>query len=135
MIEVTETLIVRAYEVGVPRLDDAAVAEMRRALDAADAHAGAVTCSPRSPAIHELHGVVYAATGNAEYARTLRALVPRFNRILYLWYGESIREVGTSYRRDVVEALERGDREGVGEGRAGRMAPLPRRRLGPRGRG
>ena len=112
VIEVTETLIVRAYEVGVPRLDGAGVAEMRRALDAAAAHAGAGELLAALAAIHELHGVVYAATGNAEYARTLRALVPRFNRILYLWYGESIREVGTSYRRDVVEALERGDRKG-----------------------
>jgi len=111
VIEVTETLIVRAYEVGVPRLDDAGIAEMRRALDSATVHARSGDLLAALAAIHELHGVVYAATGNAEYARTLRALVPRFNRILYLWYGESIREVGTSYRRDVVEALEHGDRK------------------------
>ena len=111
VIEVTETLIVRAYEVGVPRLDEPAIAEMRRALDAATTHATRGDLLAALSAIHELHGVVYAATGNAEYARTLRALVPRFDRILFLWYGESIREVGTSYRRDVVEALERGERK------------------------
>ena len=113
VIEVTETLIVRAYEVGVPRLDTAAVAQMRRALDAASAHATRGELLAALAAIHELHGVVYTATGNAEYARTLRGLVPRFDRILLLWYGESVREVGSSYRRDVVEALERGDREGA----------------------
>ena len=95
----------------MPRLDDAGITEMRRALDSATVHARSGDLLAALAAIHELHGVVYAATGNVEYARTLRALVPRFNRILYLWYGESIREVGTSYRRDVVESLEHGDRK------------------------
>ena len=36
---------------------------------------------------------------------------PRFDRILYLWYTESIVDVGRSYRSDLVAALERGERD------------------------
>jgi len=111
VIEVTEALIVQAYEVGVPRLGPHDVEAMRTALLAAQADADDGDLVRALAAIHEMHAVVYAATGNLEYARTLRGLVPRFNRILYLWYTESIASVGTSYRRDVIDALELGERE------------------------
>jgi DNA-binding GntR family transcriptional regulator len=55
-----------------------------------------------------MHAVVYASTGNADFGRALSTISPRFDRVLHLWYTDSIVQVGTSYRRDVVEALERG---------------------------
>jgi DNA-binding GntR family transcriptional regulator len=113
VIEVAQTLIVRAYELGVPALESADIEAMRAALDAAQERADAGDLVGAIAAVHELHGIVYAATGNPEFARALQGLVPRFDRILHLWYTESITAVGSSYRRDVVEALERDDRDGA----------------------
>ena len=55
-----------------------------------------------------MHAVVYRATGNPEFERTIAAIGPRFDRVLYLWYTESITDVGASYRNDLVAALEEG---------------------------
>ncbi len=33
------------------------------------------------------------------------------DRVIYLWYTDSIAQVGSSYRRDLVEALEAGRRD------------------------
>jgi DNA-binding GntR family transcriptional regulator len=108
---VTETLMVRGYELGVPALEEADVAEMRRRLDGAVADAAAGDLIAVLAGVHAMHAVVYAATGNPEFARALRTITPRFDRVLYLWYTDSIVAVGSSYRRDMVEALERGRRD------------------------
>ena len=55
--------------------------------------------------------VVYAATGNPEFERTIAAIGPRFDRVLYLWYTDSISGVATSYRRDLLVAIEDDRRE------------------------
>ena len=107
VLEVTEALMVRAYELGVPALDAEGVAAMRAALDRAAARAAAGELMEALAGIHAMHGVVYAATGNSEFDRALSAIGPRFDRVLYLWYKESIVEVGRSYRHDLVVALER----------------------------
>ncbi len=83
---------------------------MRDALERAAAHAAAGELIEALAGIHAMHEVVYAATGNAELGRVLSAVSPRFDRVLHLWYTESIVHVGTSYRADLVAALERGER-------------------------
>jgi DNA-binding GntR family transcriptional regulator len=109
VLEVMEALMVRAYELGAPRLDRDGVGAMRAALDRAAAHAAARELIEVLAAIHAMHGIVYAATGNSEFERALSSIGPRFDRVLYLWYTESIVEVGDSYRHDLVAALERGE--------------------------
>jgi DNA-binding GntR family transcriptional regulator len=109
VLEVTEALMVRAYELGVPALDAEGVGAMRAALDRAAAHAAAGELMEALAGIHAMHGIVYAATGNSEFDRALSSMGPRFDRVLYLWYTESIVEVGRSYRHDLVVALERGE--------------------------
>jgi DNA-binding GntR family transcriptional regulator len=109
VLEVVEALMVRAYELGAPRLDQEGVGAMRAALDRAAAHAAAREPIEVLAAIHAMHGIVYAATGNSEFERALSAIGPRFDRVLYLWYTESIVEVGASYRHDLIAALERGE--------------------------
>jgi DNA-binding GntR family transcriptional regulator len=115
VLEVMETLMVRVYELGVPRLDAAGVTSMRDALDEAQEQAAAGRLLESLAAIHRMHSVVYAASGNPEFERALASIGPRFDRILYLWYTSSIVEVGGSYRRDLVGALERGERDGAVE--------------------
>jgi DNA-binding GntR family transcriptional regulator len=109
VLGVMEVLMVGAYEVGVPRLDAAGVAAMRGALERAAAHAAAGELIEALAGIRAMHEIVYTATGNAELGRVLSAITPRFDRVLYLWYTESIVDVGTSYRHDLVAALERGE--------------------------
>ena len=109
VLEVMEALMVRAYELGVPRLDEEGVGAMRPALDRAAAHAAAGELIEALAGIHAMHGIVYAATGNSEFERALSSIGPRFDRVLYLWYTESIVEVGRSYRHGLVAALERGE--------------------------
>ena len=108
VLEIVGTLMIRAYELGVPRLVDADIRAMRAALDDAAARAAAGDLTGVLADVHRLHGVVYAATGNPEFAHTIGKVAPRFDRVLYLWYAESLTAVGTSYRRDLVEALEAG---------------------------
>jgi len=109
LLEVMETLMVRAYELGVPALDQAQIAEMQHQLDAAAACAADGDLIGALAGIHAMHSVVYAATGNPEFERALRAIGPRFDRVLHLWYTDSITQVGGSYRRDLIDALERGE--------------------------
>ena len=111
VLEVMEALMVRAYELGVPALDAKAIGAMRAELDRAAAHAAAGDLMEALACIHAMHGIVYAASGNSEFARALSSIGPRFDRVLYLWYTESIVDVGRSYRHDLVVALERGDPE------------------------
>lgn len=108
VLEIVGTLMVRAYELGVPRLVDSDVRAMRSALDDAGARAAAGDLTGVLACVHRLHGVVYAATGNPEFERAIGKIAPRFDRVLYLWYTDSLTDVGTSYRRDLVEALEAG---------------------------
>jgi DNA-binding GntR family transcriptional regulator len=108
VLEVMQTLMVRAYELGVPALEEADVAEMRRRLEGAAAAAAAGDLIAALAGIHAMHAVVYAATGNPEFGRALSTIGPRFDRVLYLWYTDSIVAVGSSYRRDVVDALAHG---------------------------
>ena len=108
VLGVMEVLMVGAYELGAPRLDAAGVAAMRGALERAAAHAAAGELIEALAGIHAMHEIVYAATGNAELGRVLSAVTPRFDRVLYLWYTDSIVHVGASYRHDLVAALERG---------------------------
>jgi DNA-binding GntR family transcriptional regulator len=109
VLDVMEALMVRAYELGVPALDADGAAAMRAALDRAAAHAAAGELTAALAGIHAMHRIVYAATGNSEFDRALSSIGPRFDRVLYLWYRESIVEVGRSYRNDLVAALERGE--------------------------
>lgn len=109
VLEVMETLMVRAYEVGVPALDAEGVAAMRAALDRAAAHAAGGELIEALADVHAMHGIVYAASGNPEFGRALSSIGARFDRVLYLWYTESIVEVGRSYRHDMIAALERGE--------------------------
>lgn len=109
VLDVMEALMVRAYELGVPALDAEGAAAMRAALDRAAAHAAAGELTAALAGIHKMHGIVYAATGNSEFDRALSSIGPRFDRVLYLWYTESIVEVGRSYRNDLIAALERGE--------------------------
>jgi DNA-binding GntR family transcriptional regulator len=109
VLEVMEALMVRAYELGVPALDAEGVGAMRAALDRAAAHAAAGELIEALAGIHAMHGIVYAATGNSEFGRVLSSIGPRFDRVLYLWYTDSIVEAGSSYRHDLVAALERGE--------------------------
>ncbi len=109
VLEVMEVLMVRAYELGVPALGAEEVGAMRAALNRATAHAASGELTEALAGIHALHGIVYAATGNVEFHRALSSIGPRFDRVLYLWYQESIAEVGSSYRHDLIAALERGE--------------------------
>jgi DNA-binding GntR family transcriptional regulator len=109
VLGVMEVLMVGAYELGVPQLDADGVRAMRSALDHAAARAAAGDLIEALAAINGVHETVYAATGNAELARVLSTISPRFDRVLYLWYTESIVDVATSYRHDLVSALERGE--------------------------
>jgi DNA-binding GntR family transcriptional regulator len=109
VLEVMEVLMVRAYELGVPALGAEEVGAMRAALDRATAHAASGELIEALADIHALHGIVYAATGNSEFHRALSSIGPRFDRVLYLWYRESIADVGSSYRHDLIAALERGE--------------------------
>lgn len=111
VLEVVEALMVRAYELGVPALRPEDVRGMSAALDRAAEHAAAGELIEALRGIHTMHGIVYAATGNVEFHRALSSIGPRFDRVLYLWYTGSIADVGRSYRRGVVTALERGDRD------------------------
>jgi len=106
---VMEVLMVGAYELGVPALSADDIRAMRTALDRTVLHATAGDLLEALAGIHALHEVVYAATGNAELERLLATVTPRFDRVLYLWYTESIVEAGSSYRHDLVSALERGE--------------------------
>lgn len=111
VLEIARTLMIRAYELGVPHLDDQAVSDMRAALDDATARAAADDLTGVLARVHRLHGVVYAATGNPEFERIISKVAPRFDRVVYLWYTDSLTDVATSYRRDLVEALEAGRRD------------------------
>ncbi len=111
ILDVTETLMLKAYEIGVPALEAEDIAAMRAALDAAGRHAAAGDLIPVLREVHAMHEVVYRATGNPEFERALSTLVPRFDRVLHIWYTDSILRVSTSYRRDLVAALEAGQRE------------------------
>jgi DNA-binding GntR family transcriptional regulator len=111
VLEIVGTLMIRAYEIGVPALDDEGVAAMRAAFDAACASAEAGDLTGALAHIHLMHGVVYAATGNPEFERTIGAIGPRFDRVLYLWYTTSISDVRASYRGGLVEAVEAGRRD------------------------
>jgi len=102
--------MVRAYELGVPALGDAEIAAMRNRIDEAAAAAAVGDLLAALASVHAMHSIVYAATGNPEFERALTTLGPRFDRVLHLWYTDSIVEVGSSYRRDLVESLERGER-------------------------
>ena len=51
------------------------------------------------------------STGIGEFDRVLSSIGPRFDRVLYLWYTESIVEVGRSYRNELIAALEREERD------------------------
>jgi DNA-binding GntR family transcriptional regulator len=115
VLGVMEVLMVGAYELGVPALTPAGVGAMRAALDSAAAHAAAGDLLEALAGIHAFHGTVYAATGNAELGRLLATVTPRFDRVLYLWYTESIVEVGSSYRHALVSALELGESDGAVE--------------------
>lgn len=110
VLDVMETLMVRAYELGVPELEPAGIAAMRAALETAQARADEGDLIAALAAIHDMHRVVYAATENPEFERALGSIGPRFDRILYLWYTESIVDVGRSYRGELVASLERGER-------------------------
>lgn len=106
VLEIVGTLMIRAYEIGVPALEAPGIEAMRDAFDTACAEAadGALTAALAS--VHRMHAVVYAATGNPEFERTIAAIGPRFDRVLYLWYTGSISDVATSYRRDLLVAIE-----------------------------
>ncbi len=106
VLEIVGTLMIRAYEIGVPALDEREVAAMRSALDEAARNAAEGDLTAALERVHAMHGVVYTATGNPEFERMIAAIGPRFDRVLYLWYTESILEVATSYRHDLVVALE-----------------------------
>lgn len=108
VLEIVGALMIRAYELGVPRLDAADVQAMRRALDEGQARADAGDLAAVLGCVHAMHEVVYRATGNPEFSRTIGAVAPRFDRVLYLWYTGSLAEVGRSYRSDLVAALESG---------------------------
>ena len=109
VLGVMEVLMVGAYELGVPRLDADGVGAMRAALDRAATHAAAGDLIEALAGINAMHEIVYAATGNPELGRVLSTVGPRFDRVLYLWYTESIVDVATSYRHDLVSALEQGE--------------------------
>jgi DNA-binding GntR family transcriptional regulator len=111
VLEIVGTLMIRAYEIGVPALDEHQVAAIRTALDEAAGSAADGDLTAALARVHAMHAVVYAATGNPEFERTIAAIGPRFDRVLYLWYTESISGVATSYRQDLVVALENGRRE------------------------
>lgn len=108
VLDVMGSLMERAYEVAVPKLTQADIAAMREHLTAASAASGAGNLLAALASIHAIHNVVYEATGNPEFGRTLSTLTPRFDRVLYLWYTESIVNVGISYRRELIESLEQG---------------------------
>ena len=108
VLEIVGTLMIRAYEIGVPALGEQQVAAMRATLDEGVAQAAAGDLMAALASVHSMHAVVYRATGNPEFERTIAAIGPRFDRVLYLWYTESIADVGTSYRHDLVAALEEG---------------------------
>lgn len=109
VLDVMEALMTRAYELGVPALRSADVAAMRAALASAQRHADAGNVIEALAAIHDMHRIVYAATGNPEFERALGSIGPRFDRILHLWYTESVVDVGRSYRNDLIVALEHDD--------------------------
>ena len=115
VLGVMEVLMVGAYELGVPALTADDIRAMRAALDRTVRHAAAGDLLEALAGIHALHEVVYAATGNAELERLLATVTPRFDRVLYLWYTESIVGAGSSYRHDLVSALERGEAAEAGE--------------------
>jgi DNA-binding GntR family transcriptional regulator len=108
VLEIVGTLMIRAYELGVPRLQGPDVRSMRAALEEARVRAGEGDLTGVLACVHRMHGVVYAATGNPEFERTISKIAPRFDRVVYLWYTESLSAVGTSYRHELVEALEAG---------------------------
>lgn len=111
VLEIVGTLMIRAYELGVPKLDAAGIRAMRQALDEGIGHAAASDLTAVLSCVHRMHSVVYAATGNPEFERIIGSVAPRFDRVLYLWYTDSISNVGESYRADLVEALEDGRRD------------------------
>jgi DNA-binding GntR family transcriptional regulator len=108
VLDVMGPLMERAYAVAVPALTQADIAAMREHLTAASVAAGAGDLLAALYAIHAIHNVVYERTGNPEFGRTLSTITPRFDRVLYLWYTESIVNVGSSYRRELIESLEQG---------------------------
>jgi DNA-binding GntR family transcriptional regulator len=112
-LEVMETLMVRAYEIAAPLLRPEDVERMRGALDDAAARAARDDLVGALRSVHAMHGVIYDATGNPEFARALSSIVPRFDRVLVIWYTESIKEVGRSYRAEMIEALAAGDAAGA----------------------
>ena len=106
VLEIVGALMIRAYEIGVPALEDAGIEAMREAFDAACAEAAAGDLTGALASVHRMHAVVYAATANPEFERTIASIGPRFDRVLYLWYTDSISDVATSYRRDLLVAVE-----------------------------
>lgn len=106
VLDVMGPLMERAYAVAIPRLTQANIATMRARLEEAAAKASTGNLLAALYAIHTMHSVVYETTGNPEFGRTLSTISPRFDRVLYLWYTDSIINVGSSYRRDLIEALE-----------------------------
>lgn len=111
VLEIVGTLMIRAYEIGLPALEAAGIEAMREAFDAACAEAAEGELTAALASVHRMHAVVYAATGNPEFERTIAAIGPRFDRVLYLWYTESISRVAHSYRRDLLVAIENDRRE------------------------
>jgi DNA-binding GntR family transcriptional regulator len=115
VLEVMETLMVRVYELGVPGLGAGDVEAMATAIETAQSAADRGDLHDALSSIHDMHRVVYASAGNPEFARALESIGPRFDRILYLWYRESIADVGDSYRRELVDALRTDDRSAAFE--------------------
>lgn len=91
--------------------DMSSLMPMRQALDKAKERAGDDDLTGVLACVHRMHSVVYAATGNPEFERIISSIAPRFDRVIYLWYTDSISDVGRSYRRDLVAALEAGRRD------------------------
>lgn len=106
VLEIVGTLMIRAYELGAPHLKEPEIRAMRAAFDDAVALAERGDLTGVLACVHRLHAVVYAATGNPEFERIISQSAPRFDRVVYLWYTDSLVDVGTSYRRDLIEALE-----------------------------
>lgn len=111
VLEIVGTLMIRAYELGVPHLDPAGIAAMRAAFDDACARATAGDLTGVLTCVHRMHTVVYSATGNPQFERTIAQVAPQFDRVVVLWYTDSIAKVGSSYRGDLLRALEDGRRD------------------------
>ncbi len=113
LAEVMETVTMRVYELGTPRITAPVIDLMR--VHAENSHTAMVTNDLPGAlrSIEAFHAEVFVASGNPEYQRFLAYLIPRFERAVLLRHPSATQFLGPDVSRTIVTRLDAGDASGA----------------------